>query len=192
MPQCTFIYPLLRTFTPKLGVLLLQLARQVTSHSAVIVCDQHIDLLIVLFMTSAFSNHTWRKESVLCPSNCRGAACLVHHSGNGELCCPERKEHCVPTGVVMSYCVTAAHNMSNCGQTEACDSITAWHASLSEHADRIMQSSSIVRLVPAILCPAASVIASVILLYMKMQSVGIHVFVCQRWNWMIVKSIAIQ
>lgn len=114
-----------RTFTSKLGVLLLQLARQVTSHNAVIVCDQHIDLLIVLFMTSAFSNHTWRKESVLCPSNCRAAACLVYHSGNGELHYPERKEHCVPTGVVTSYCVTAPHNMSYCGQTEAYDNITA-------------------------------------------------------------------
>lgn len=27
-------------------------------HSAAVVCDQHIDLLIVLFMTSAVSNHT--------------------------------------------------------------------------------------------------------------------------------------
>jgi len=115
MPQHTFIYSLLRTFIPKLGVLLLQLARQVTSHSAVIVCDQHIDLLIVLFVTSAVSNHKWRKECVLCPSNCRAAACLVHHSGNGELHCPERKEHCVPSVVVTPYCVTAPHNMSYCG-----------------------------------------------------------------------------
>ena len=135
MPQFTFIYPLLRTFTPKLGVLLRQLARQVTSHNAVIVCDQHIDLLIVLFMTSAFSNHTWRKESVLCPSNCRAATCLVHHNGNSELHYPERKERCVPTGVVTSYCVTAPHKMSYCGQSEAIDSITA---SLSEHADYII------------------------------------------------------
>jgi hypothetical protein len=85
--------------------------------------------------------------------------------------CPERKERCVPTVVVTSYCVTAPHNMSYCGQTEACDSITAWHASLPEHADCIMQSSSMVRLVPAILCSAALVIASVILLYIKMQTV---------------------
>lgn len=188
MPQHTFIYPLLGTFTPKLGVIL-QLVRQVTSHSAAILFDQHIDLLIVLFMTSAVSNHTWRKESVLCPSNSRAAACLVHHSGNSRLHCPERKEHCVPTVVVTSYCVTAPHNMSYCGQTEACDSITAWHASLSEHADCIMQSSYMVRLVPAILCPAASVIASVILLYIKMQSMSICVIVCWRWNWIMVNSI---
>lgn len=106
---------LTQNITPKLGVLLLQLARQVTSHSAVIVCDQHIDLLIVLFVTSAVSNHMWRKESVLYPSNCRAAACLVHHSGNGELHCPERKERCVPAVVVTSYCVTAPPNMSYCG-----------------------------------------------------------------------------
>ena len=124
MPQHLFVCPLLRTFTPKLGVLLLQLARQVTSHNAVIVCDQHIDLLIVLFMTSAVSNHTWRKKGVLCPSNCRAAAWLVHHSGNRELHCPERKEGCVSKVVVTSYFVTAPHNMSYCGQTEACNSIT--------------------------------------------------------------------
>jgi len=40
-----------------------------------------------------------------------------------------------------------------------------------------------VRLVPSILCTAASVIASVILLYVKMQSVSMHV------NWMVVNSI---
>jgi hypothetical protein len=137
-------------------------------YSTVIVCEQHIDLLIVLFVTSAVSNHMWRKDSVLCHSNCRGAACLVHCSGNGELRCPESKERCVPAVVITSYCVTAPHNMSYCGQTEA------WHASLSEHADCIMQSSSMVRLVPAILCPAASVIASVILLNIKMQSVSIR------------------
>jgi hypothetical protein len=107
IPQHTFMYPLLRTFTPKLGVIL-QLVRQLTNHSAAILCDQHIiDLLIVLFVTSAVSNHMWRKESVLCFSNCRAAACLVHHSDNSKLHCPERKERCVPTVVVTSYCVTA-------------------------------------------------------------------------------------
>jgi hypothetical protein len=193
MPQRMFTYLLLGTFTPKLGVLLLPLLRLVTSNSAVIVCAQLIDLLIVLFVTSAVWNHTWRKESVLCPSNCRAAVCLVHHSGNGVLRCPGRKEHSVSAVVITSYCITAPHNMSYCGQTEACDSITALHASLSEHADCVMPSSSMVRVVPAILCSAASIlvqmIASVILLYIKMHSVSMHMIVCQRWNWMVVKSV---
>lgn len=128
-----FTYPLLRTFTSKLSVLL-PLARLVTSNGAVIVCDHPIDLLMVLFMTSAVSNYMWRKESVLCPSNCRAAVCLVHYSGNGVLCCPGRKQHSVPAVVVTSYCITAPHNMSYCGQTETCNSITAFYASLSEHA----------------------------------------------------------
>jgi hypothetical protein len=183
IPKHMFTYLLLRTFTSKLGVLL-PLARLVTSNSAVIVCDHHIDLLMVFFMTSAVSNHTWRKESVLCPSNCRAAVCLVRHSGKGVLHCPGRKQRSVPAVVVTSYCITATHNMSYCGQTETCNSITAFHASLSEHADCVMPSSSMVRLVPAFLCSVASVlvqmIASVILLYIKMHSVSMRVIVCQR------------